>query len=158
MNPADQGRPPLPPERGEAPPASHPPEQPPQGSLPPQSSLPPQTYPPPEPPPTTPPPPAPGHTGIRRTRAGSLWVSLTVGGLFLVALLIFVVQNTTSVRLGFLGWHFMLPVGVAILVAAVAGLLVMAIAGSIRIIQLRQAFSKLNRKNAARPPRRPDAQ
>lgn len=153
MNPADQGRPPIPAGRGERPPAPHSPRQPPQASLPPQTSPPPEqprTAPPPEPPPTSQPPSAPRESRIRRTRAGSIWVSLTVGGLFLVALLIFVVQNTGSVRLGFLGWHFMLPVGVAILVAAVAGLLVMAVAGSIRIIQLRQAFSKLNRKAAAR--------
>ncbi|MEU0546141.1 lipopolysaccharide assembly protein LapA domain-containing protein [Nocardia sp. NPDC005978] len=90
----------------------------------------------------------PPHPSVRRTRAGSIWVSLTAGGLFGVALLIFVVQNTESVRLGFLGWHFNLPIGVAILVAAVVGLLVMAVAGSIRIIQLRQAFSKLNRSAA----------
>ncbi|MFI6771431.1 LapA family protein [Nocardia sp. NPDC050412] len=45
-----------------------------------------------------------------------------------------------------------LPIGVAILVAAVVGLLVMAVAGGIRIIQLRQAFNKLvrSRKSGAR--------
>ncbi|WP_330182838.1 lipopolysaccharide assembly protein LapA domain-containing protein [Nocardia sp. NBC_01503] len=154
MNPADQGRPPIPAGRGEVPPAPPPTQLPPQ-TAPPRE--PPRTAPPPEPPPTSQPPSAPRESRIRRTRAGSIWVSLTVGGLFLVALLIFVVQNTSSVRLGFLGWHFMLPVGVAILVAAVAGLLVMAVAGSIRIIQLRQAFSKLNRKAAAPSQRRPDA-
>lgn len=83
-------------------------------------------------------------------------MSLAAGGAFLIVLLIFVVQNTTSVRLGFLGWHFALPIGVAILVAAVVGLLVMAVAGGIRIIQLRQAFNKLarSRKNSARPQKR----
>ncbi|WP_212761540.1 LapA family protein [Nocardia uniformis] len=81
-------------------------------------------------------------------------MSLSVGGVFLVALLIFVVQNTTSVRLGFLGWHFELPVGVAILVAAVAGLLVMAVAGGVRIIQLRQAFTRLARSR--NPPSEPN--
>ncbi|MFI6366312.1 lipopolysaccharide assembly LapA domain-containing protein [Nocardia sp. NPDC050630] len=79
-------------------------------------------------------------------------MSLAAGGAFLIVLLIFVVQNTTSVRLGFLGRHFTLPIGVAILVAAVVGLLVMAVAGGIRIIQLRQAFNKLarSRKSGAR--------
>lgn len=74
-----------------------------------------------------------------------MWASLSVGGVFLVVLLIFVVQNTTSTRIGFLGWHFALPVGVTILVAAVVGLLVMAIAGGVRIIQLRTAFTRLAR-------------
>ncbi|GAB0101351.1 hypothetical protein JMUB6875_03150 [Nocardia sp. JMUB6875] len=90
-------------------------------------------------------------TRIDRTRAGSVWVSLSVGGVFLVVLLVFVVQNTTSVRLGFLGWHFVLPVGVSILVAAVAGLLVMAVAGGVRIIQLRQKLTRLTRPRKLHP-------
>lgn len=149
MNSAEQGRPPIDPARGAPPPAPHAPQQPPQVSLPPQPTAPLQKSEPPERPRTLQPPQAAPDSKVHRTRAGSIWVSLTAGGLFLVALLIFVVQNTSSVRLGFLGWHFSLPVGVALLVAAVAGLLVMAVAGSIRIIQLRQAFSKLSRKPGA---------
>ncbi|MCU1641271.1 MAG: putative integral rane protein [Nocardia sp.] len=99
-----------------------------------------ESAPPIEPPIETTPP-----ARINRTRAGSVWASLSVGGVFLVVLLIFVVQNTTSTRIGFLGWHFALPVGVTILVAAVVGLLVMAIAGGVRIIQLRTAFTRLAR-------------
>ncbi|MFI1912912.1 lipopolysaccharide assembly LapA domain-containing protein [Nocardia sp. NPDC020380] len=103
-----------------------------------------------EPPPIQPAPiepPLPAK--VERTRAGSIWVSLSMGGVFLVILLIFVVQNTTSVRFGFLGWHFVLPVGVAILVAVGVGLLVMAVAGGVRIIQLRQAFTRLARTRRA---------
>lgn len=124
MESAEQGKPSLRPERDEAPRTPSPPTQ----------------------------PPLPPPTVVSRTRAGSIWVSLAAGGAFLIVLLIFVVQNTTSVRLGFLGWHFTLPIGVAILVAAVVGLLVMAVAGGIRIIQLRQAFNKLarSRKSGAR--------
>ncbi|GAB0102756.1 hypothetical protein JMUB6875_17260 [Nocardia sp. JMUB6875] len=114
----------------------------------------------PEPPPVEPPPvarppvpvaptaPTPPDTRVSRTRAGSVWVGLSAGAVFLVVLLIFVVQNTASVRLGFLGWHFTLPIGVAILVAAVLGALVMAVAGGVRIIQLRQSFSRLARTRA----------
>lgn len=102
--------------------------------------------------PSAPVQPAPPPARIDRTRAGSIWVSMSVGGVFLVVLLIFVVQNTTSLRLGFLGWHFTLPVGVAILVAAVAGLLVMAVAGGVRIIQLRQAFTRLARARKTDTP------
>lgn len=111
-------------------------------------------------PPTAPPPtlePQPvtpaGAPRIDRTRAGSIWMSLSVGAVFLVVLLIFVVQNTSAVRLGFLGWHFSLPIGVGILVAAVVGALVMAIAGGVRIIQLRQAFGRLARAHDAQPGR-----
>ncbi|AYF76984.1 DUF1049 domain-containing protein [Nocardia yunnanensis] len=120
----------------------------------PRSGPTPSEPPPPEPPPVVSPPPgsvtptAPAAR-VRRTRAGSVWVGLSFGAVFLVVLLIFVVQNTTSVRLGFLGWHFALPAGVAILVAAVLGALVMAVAGGVRIIQLRQSFSRLARTRAA---------
>lgn len=117
----------------------------------------------PEPPPVPPPPvatpPAPVAptapvTRVGRTRAGSVWVGLSAGAVFLVVLLIFVVQNTIGVRLGFLGWHFTLPIGVAVLVAAVLGALVMAVAGGVRIIQLRQSFSRLARTRAADTARR----
>lgn len=152
MKPGDQSVPPDRPTR-DIPVVSRPgaPQQPPHE---PQAAQPPQAPPtqppvqPPAPPVSVEPKPEPPQPRMRRTRAGSVWVGLTAGGLFGVALLIFVVQNTESVRLGFLGWHFTLPIGVAILVAAVAGLLVMAVAGSIRIIQLRQAFAKLNRSAA----------
>ncbi|MFB7719806.1 lipopolysaccharide assembly LapA domain-containing protein [Nocardia sp. NPDC056100] len=110
--------------------------------------------PPPPAPPAAPPAvePAPKPARIKRTRAGSVWVGLTAGGVFLVVLLIFVVQNTESFRFGFLGWHFDMPVGVAILVAACAGLLVMAVAGGVRILQLRQAFTRAARANQPVPP------
>ncbi|MFF2555231.1 lipopolysaccharide assembly LapA domain-containing protein [Nocardia sp. NPDC058058] len=127
---------------------------PPKGLEPEQVRPPTHDTPPPPPPPAAPPvaEPAPKPVRIRRTRAGSVWVGLTAGGIFLVVLLIFVVQNTESFRFGFLGWHFDMPVGVAILVAACAGLLVMAMAGGVRIIQLRQQFTRVSRANQQVPP------
>ena len=54
------------------------------------------------------------------TRAAALWTSLIAGFLILIVLLIFIAQNTDSVEMSFLGWHWSLPLGVQILLAAVA--------------------------------------
>lgn len=76
------------------------------------------------------------------TRAGALWSSLTVGFLILIALLIFITQNTASSRFQFLMWHWSLPLGVAILLAAVVGGLITVAVGTARIVQLRRAAKK----------------
>lgn len=76
------------------------------------------------------------------TRAGALWTALILGFLVLIVLLVFVTQNTEAVGLTFLSWHWSLPLGVAILLAAVGGGLLTALAGSARIFQLRRAAKR----------------
>lgn len=76
------------------------------------------------------------------TRAGALWTALIAGFLVLIVLLVFVTQNTGPVALTFLAWQWSLPLGVAILLAAVAGGLLTALAGTVRIFQLRRAAKK----------------
>jgi uncharacterized integral membrane protein len=62
-----------------------------------------------------------------------------VGLVVLIVLLVFVAQNTALARFDFLGWHWSLPLGVAMLVAAVCGGLIAVLAGTARIYQLRRA-------------------
>lgn len=76
------------------------------------------------------------------TRAGAVWTALTVGFLILIVLLIFIAQNPTSARFAFLGWHWSLPLGVAILLAAVCGGLITVLVGTARIYQLRRAAKR----------------
>src|SRR5690349_11997044 len=76
--------------------------------------------------------------GSPRTRAGALWAGIVVSAVVLVLLLIFIVQNGDPVEIAFLGWAATLPTGVALLAAAVAGILVVAVPGVARIIQLRR--------------------
>jgi uncharacterized integral membrane protein len=96
--------------------------------------------------PPTPPPPASTSSStvneVKFTRAAALWSSLIVGLLILTILLIFIAQNTDSTPFAFLGWHWSLPLGVAILMAAVAGGIVTVLAGVTRIFQLRRAAKK----------------
>jgi len=58
--------------------------------------------------------------------------------LILVLLLIFILQNGHRVDVSFLGAHGHLPLGVAMLLAAVGGILLVAIPGTGRIMQLRR--------------------
>ncbi len=71
-----------------------------------------------------------------------MWASLVLGFLILIVLLIFIAQNTESVKFAFLGWHWHQPLGVAIMFAAVAGGLLTVAVGAVRIIQLRRAAKK----------------
>jgi uncharacterized integral membrane protein len=84
------------------------------------------------------------HTepAIAFTRAGALWSSLIAGFLILILLLVFITQNTTTTAFQFLGWHWTLPLGVAILLSAVVGGLITVAVGTARMLQLRRAAKK----------------
>jgi uncharacterized integral membrane protein len=90
----------------------------------------------------TPAPPARPVEPIGRTRTSGLWVGLILSTLVLIFLLIFILQNLNPVEIHFLGAVGALPTGVAMLFAAVAGILLVAIPGSARILQLRRAAKK----------------
>ena len=70
---------------------------------------------------------------------------MIVAAWVLVFLLIFVLQNPDRVNVFFLGAAGTLPLGVAMLFAAVAGALVVALIGSARIIQLRRTTRRRGR-------------
>ncbi|MEY9938331.1 lipopolysaccharide assembly LapA domain-containing protein [Streptacidiphilus sp. MAP5-3] len=88
------------------------------------------------------------HPHLRRTRLSSAWVATIVASVVLVLLLIFILENSDQVDVSFLGAHGHLPLGVALLLAAVCGVLLVAVPGTARIMQLRRAGKKL----AANPP------
>jgi uncharacterized integral membrane protein len=79
---------------------------------------------------------------VRFTKAAAVWSALAVGMLILIVLLIFIAQNTTQASFTFLAAHWNLPLGVAILLAAVSGGLITVLAGTARIFQLRRAAKK----------------
>ena len=62
--------------------------------------------------------------------------------ILLVLLIIFIAQNTQKVQVAFLGWEGQTPLAVALLAAVVTGLVVAAIAGSLRILQLRRRVKR----------------
>lgn len=84
------------------------------------------------------------RASVRRTRISSVWVATIVAAIVLVLLLVFIAQNSQRVSVSFLGAQGQLPLGVALLLAAASGILLIAIPGTARIVQLRRA--------AKRPP------
>jgi uncharacterized integral membrane protein len=73
----------------------------------------------------------------------------------LLLLLIFILENGQRVSIGYFGAHGHLPLGVALLLAAVLGVLLVVIPGTGRIIQLRitaRRHRRLDAKTAAGPP------
>ena len=82
--------------------------------------------------------PLPPHK-IRRTRTGGVWVAMACFAVVLLLLLIFIVQNDRTVGISYLGAHGHIPLGVALLLAAVFGVILVVLPGTARIIQLRIA-------------------
>jgi uncharacterized integral membrane protein len=75
---------------------------------------------------------------IARTRTSATFKSLIAGTVVLVLLLVFILENTQRVKVTYFGASGHLPLGVALLLAAVAGALIVGIVGSARIFQLRK--------------------
>lgn len=89
--------------------------------------------------------PAPGFDQkghVRRTRAGGAWIGSILTALFVILLIIFIAQNSRRVAIHFFGWHGQFSLALTILLAAVLGMLLVAIPGSLRILQLRRALRK----------------
>lgn len=88
----------------------------------------------------------PDAPAVTRTRTGGLWTGLVLSAIVLIFLLVFILQNPDPVRIQFLAFTGQLPTGVALLLAAVAGLLLVAIPGALRILQLRRAAARAGRR------------
>jgi lipopolysaccharide assembly protein A len=74
---------------------------------------------------------------IRRTRAGGVWIASAAFAVVLLLLLIFILANGNKVEISYFGAHGHLPLGVALLLSAVLGVLLVVIPGTARIVQLR---------------------
>jgi uncharacterized integral membrane protein len=68
----------------------------------------------------------------------------------LLFLLIFILQNGRAVDISYLGMHGHLPLGVALLLAAVCGVLLTILAGAARISQLHAVARRHRRVDARR--------
>lgn len=79
---------------------------------------------------------------VRRTRTGGVWVVATVAAVVLLVLLVFIIENGQRVNIAFFGAHGQLPLGVALLLAAICGVLLVAVPGYGRILQLRKALRR----------------
>jgi lipopolysaccharide assembly protein A len=126
-------------------PAQSPPGPPDQDGAPPQPAGPHPSTAPQQPPAA----PLPQHK-IKRTRISGLWLAVAFFAVILLLLLIFILQNGATVHLSYLGMHGHLPLGVALLLAAVSGVLLTMLAGAARISQLRTVARRHRRADARR--------
>jgi uncharacterized integral membrane protein len=90
------------------------------------------------------------HHKIKRTRMSGIWVAVGCFAVILLLLLIFILQNSQKVDIAYMGAHGHLPLGVALLFAAVCGVLLVVLAGTARISQLRTTARKHRRADAKR--------
>jgi uncharacterized integral membrane protein len=81
--------------------------------------------------------PTPAPHSRRLTRASAVWVATGAALLLLILLIVFMMQNASRVEVRFFGASGTIPLGMALLIAAVGGGVVVAIAGIARITQLR---------------------
>jgi uncharacterized integral membrane protein len=82
---------------------------------------------------------------VHRTRTSAVWVAIGVATLFLILLIIFIAQNNRSVPIHYLGASGHVSLAVALLIAAVAGAVVVLLASAARILQLRLTAHRHNR-------------
>lgn len=100
-------------------------------------------------------PPAASRRPRLRTRISTARTALIAGAAALIVLLIFIIQNTRAVQISFLGAHASVSLAVALLLAATAGALLMAAAGTARITQLRMEMRRDRRRGRKQAPASP---
>lgn len=89
--------------------------------------------------------PTPGKDPLRGSRTSGFWAAVLGLGLVFVLLVVFIAQNTQSVKVSYLGWDGEAPLAVTLLIATAAGLFLAAVAGSLRILQLRRRVRREKR-------------
>ncbi|GGO73632.1 hypothetical protein GCM10012276_19730 [Nocardioides deserti] len=76
-----------------------------------------------------------------------MWAAIVAFGLVLVLLVVFIAQNTEPVLVRFLGFEGETPLAVALLIAVAAGLLLTALAGTLRLWQVRRRVRRETKRS-----------
>lgn len=93
--------------------------------------------------------------GTGRTRLSAAWMGVVAGAVALVLLLVFILQNTRSVRISLFSAHGRMPLGVALLLAAIGGVLLAGAVASLRIWQLHRRLTGQRRLARGAPAEGP---
>ncbi len=86
---------------------------------------------------------------LPRSRAGGLRVLLVVSAVVILLLMIFILQNGQRSDVNFMGAHGHLPMGVALVLSAISGMLLVAVPTVVRVVQLRLMAARHPRRIAA---------
>jgi uncharacterized integral membrane protein len=79
---------------------------------------------------------------VPHTRTGAAWFGLCAAAFLFVVLIVFMVQNTSSVEVAFVWMHGSLPLALALLIAAVGAAILAVVIGAARITQLRRLYRR----------------
>ncbi len=101
-----------------------------------------------EEPPASEPRATPTERAQRPTRASAAWVATAAALVLLAMLIVFILQNSKRVQVHYLGFAGSLSLGMALLIAAVGGGVVVAIAGAARVTQLRITARRARRAHS----------
>ena len=85
------------------------------------------------------------------TKTGRAYTTVAGAIVVLLLIIVFVAQNGSRVKVNFLFLHGHMALGLALLLAAVLGAALVALAGGARILQLRHR-ARAHRKDAADAP------
>jgi lipopolysaccharide assembly protein A len=92
-------------------------------------------------------PPGRAPHQVRPTRTSTVWTAVVAGFVIAVLLLIFLLENTGSVQISFLGASGRVPLAAALLAAALAGALVVLVVAVARTAQLRVTARRHRRQD-----------
>jgi uncharacterized integral membrane protein len=85
------------------------------------------------------------------SRTAMIWIFTIAALLLLVLLIVFILQNQDAVLVRYFGLEGQLPLGVALLIAAVAGGLLVAASGVARVTALRIKARREAKRHNGRP-------
>jgi uncharacterized integral membrane protein len=95
---------------------------------------------------------------VPHTRAAGLWIASVLFAAILLLLLVFILQNGQRAEISFFGARASPPIGVALLLAAVLGVLLVAVPGTARIVQLRVLARRRGEQAVPQPVAPPPVQ
>jgi uncharacterized integral membrane protein len=84
----------------------------------------------------------PAQQAAKQSRISATWVVLALFAVVLLLLLVFILENSQSVDISYFGAHGHIPLGVALLMAAVLGTLLAVIAWFGRGVRVRATAHK----------------
>lgn len=79
---------------------------------------------------------------VRQSTSGRVWAGIVISAVLLVLLVVFIAENSQNVTVKFLGFQGSVSLAIALIIAAVVGIVVVSIPGSVRLLQLRRAVKK----------------
>ncbi|GAA1480445.1 lipopolysaccharide assembly protein LapA domain-containing protein [Gordonia sinesedis] len=82
---------------------------------------------------------------VDHTRTRATFVGLVIGAIITILLLVFILQNLNKQQITLLAWEVNLPIGVSLLIAAIAGALITALIGGARMFQLNRALKRASK-------------